>query len=466
MTRRLFPLVFDTKDISLESLTDYANGLCEQQRDNNWQLGDAVRAAKRDLGTENWSQAFPEWYSVGHLERCEAVALAYPRREDRNLEATWSIHRDNSNSPDRIALVQAHVNAGHTSDEASAAKRAEKSMLKATARAEADKANNPDLFKEKSESTSEKRWLLACDVGYFLHKFWFSGAGVEAADGVASWIERTVERLRGKNLTDVACCFDSKTNHRKALTEGWEDRYKDRPKKDPELGQQLELVHELLEGKGFACVSIDGMEGDDVLASFSKQFPDRVSLLSPDKDLRSCLSPTCNVLVDATWKEDDSGDMLANYLWYTAVPHERLRCRNLLYDTGLWDVPSKDKPQLGLSLSSEDWALILSEESQDNAPVFIEGSGLSPDGWLTMQTLMGDATDGVKGAVGVGEVLSAELVRTFGTVEACIAAAKDDNPSIKPAKRKSLIEFEPKLEITRQLVTLRTDLELPENTRI
>ena len=34
------------------------------------------------------------------------------------------------------------------------------------------------------------------------------------------------------------------------------------------------------------------------------------------------------------------------------------------------------------------------------------------------------------------------------------------------AKRQALIEFEPKLEVTRQLVTLRTDLKLKENTRL
>ena len=32
--------------------------------------------------------------------------------------------------------------------------------------------------------------------------------------------------------------------------------------------------------------------------------------------------------------------------------------------------------------------------------------------------------------------------------------------------REALIEFEPKLEITRKLVTLRTDLKLPSSTRI
>ena len=108
------------------------------------------------------------------------------------------------------------------------------------------------------------RWLLAVDVNYFLHRFWHSGAGVESAMSVAGWVQRTVERLKEKGLTDVACCFDAPDNHRKKLTEGWEDGYKQRPPKDPELVQQLHLVRELL-CKEFACVSVEGMEADDVL---------------------------------------------------------------------------------------------------------------------------------------------------------------------------------------------------------
>lgn len=397
MTRRLFPLFFDTKDITLEQLTDYAKGLCEQHRDVNWQLADAVREAKAMLGPDNWSQAFPEWFSVGQLERVEPVSKAY-KREDRNILATFTIHREHTNQPDRIQRVQAHVDKGHTSDEARA-------------------ANQQERAAQKSEPTSETRWLLAVDVHYFLHRFWFSGAGVEAADGVASWVQRLSERLKEKGLTDVACCFDSKINHRKEFTKEWDDKYKDRPPKDPELGHQIQMVRELLEGRGFACVSIEGMEGDDCMASFAKQFDGRVTLLTQDKDCRQCLSDTCNMLLDVEWGEDETGNPVPEYKWLSAKAHT-------------------------------------------------EATGIPPSQWIEYQSLMGDNTDGISGAVGIGEKGAADLIREFGTIEAAIAAAKDEDPRIKPAKRKSLIEFEDKLATTRQLVTLRTDLTLPENTKI
>jgi DNA polymerase-1 len=302
-----------------------------------------------------------------------------------------------ANKPNRIALVAAAVDAGRTSDE---------------------ERKNATESNQQKNGPNGQRWLLAVDVNYFLHRFWFSGAGVESAVGVAGWIARTVERLRDKGLTDIACCLDSKTNHRKELTAGWEDKYKDRPQKDPELVQQLQLVHELLVGKGFACISLDGMEADDCMASFAKQFPGRVTLLTQDKDCRQCLSDKCNMLLDVEWIEDPtSGDMLPEYKWLSAKKHT-------------------------------------------------EATGIPPEKWVEYQIIMGDATDGIKGCAGIGEKGAADLVKQFGTVAAVIQAAKDDDPRIKQKKREALIEFEGKHEITRQLVTLRTDLQLPTTTKI
>ena len=392
MTSRLHDIYLDTKDLTLEQLESFGEGFAVSQRGVNFWIGDAARAAKARLGEDNYTQIFPPWMSPGLIQRCEAVARAYPREENRNPLATWTIHASEANRPDRIQRVQAHIDAGQTSDEAR-------------------KAN-------QQERTDGKRaWLLAVDVNYYLHRFWFSGAGVEAAVGVASWIQGTVGRLKDKGLTDVACCFDSTTSHRKELTADWDDKYKDRPKKDVELVQQLQLVRELLEGHGFACVSEDGMEADDVMASFAAQFTGNVTLLTQDKDMRQCLSEHCNILLDVEWaKGEFSGDMVPDYKWLTAAQHT-------------------------------------------------EATGIPPGKWIDYQCVMGDSVDGIKGVEGIGQKGAADLIKEFGSVEAVIAAAKAESDSIKPAKRKALVEFEPKLAITQQLVALRTDLPLP-TTRI
>jgi DNA polymerase-1 len=296
-----------------------------------------------------------------------------------------------ANKHDRVALVAASVEAGRTSDE--------------------ERQNT-------RQETNRPRWLLAVDVSYFLHRFWFSGAGIEAASGVVTWVRRPVERLREKGLTDVVCCLDSPTNHRKEFTRDWEDKYKDRPPRDPELSHQLKLVHDLLQDDGFACVGVDGMEADDVMASYAKQFEGRVTLMTQDKDCRQCLSDKCNMLLDVTWNTDEhSADHVPTYQWVTAKSHT-------------------------------------------------EATGITPHQWPEYQILMGDNTDGIKGAIGIGEKGAKELVLTFDTAAKAVESALLDDVRIKERTRKSLVDFASKIDVTRKLVTLRTDLTLPTTTRI
>jgi 5'-3' exonuclease len=285
---------------------------------------------------------------------------------------------------------------------------------------ESRKANSEEL------PMPERRWILCIDVNYWVTRMWASGAETEAAKEVAGWIKRLVERLKEKGLTDVVCCLDSSNSFRKELTKGWdeEDRYKNRATKDPELGNQLRLAEEML--SEFCCAKLDGFEADDFMASYAKQFNGRVTLLTVDKDMRQCLSSKCNMLVDVEWSEDPtSGDMLPDYKWISAKNH----LEGCTYN--------------GTSVV-----------------------GISPEQWTTFQSLAGDSSDNIAGAVGIGAKIAADLVKQFGTVAAVIQAAKDGDERIKAKKRESLIEFEARHEVTRQLVTLRTDLQIPTTTKI
>lgn len=408
MTLIMNELFLDTSSLDVSGLEAWGRDLTWWQRQINWYLGDLAIAAKAKLGSENYSQAFPPDTSPGLIQRCEAVARAYAPK-DRNPAASWTIHMQHANKVNRVELVAAAVDAGRTSDE------------------------ERKHSKENNQEQGGARWLLAIDVNYFLHRFWFSGAGIESAVSVATWIQRTVERLREKGLTDVACCFDSKVNHRKELTKDWEDRYKgNRGPKEPELAQQLNLVYDLIKGYGISCVSIEGYEADDCIASYAKTFPGKVAILSQDKDLKQCLEgQRVIMLLDVTWSEDEnSGDMVPTYHWYTEKPHPRVESKNLLDDTGL-----------------------------------------TPQQFPDFQCLMGDATDCITGAPGIGEKGALNLIREFGSVADCIQAAHNADERLLGMPRgkimvKGLLELEPKLEITRKLVTLRTDLQLPTTTKI
>lgn len=388
MTERLLDRFMDCTGMTMLSAESYGTELARWQKNVMFWLGDLAKYSEARW-PDTHHQVWPDWVSPGMIARAIAVAQAYPRPEDREHDATWTQFMRLANRGDRQEQLAAIVDKGLTSDESA------------------------------KVDSGKPRWLLAFDVNYYLHRYWHSGAGVESAMSVASWIQRTVERLRESHgLTDVVCCFDGARNFRKELTKDWEDAYKPRPPKDPELVNQLTLVHQLLEGHGFICAKIGDMEADDVMASFGTQFNGRTTIVSADKDLRQVLSHKCNVLLDVVWHVDETtGDNIPDYKWLSAKQHT-------------------------------------------------EATGIPPASWVEYQALMGDNVDGIKGAIGIGAKGAADLIKEFGTAAGAIQAAKEGSESIRPKKREALIEFEPKLETTLQLVLLRTDLELPKGTRI
>lgn len=399
MTQRMRKRFLDCSGMTMEEAESWGSELAETQRDIMFQLGDLYRYCEARFG-EDHVQVWPEWVSPGMLQRAAGVCGAYPSEEHRQYEASYSQYMQNAGRADRRERLEAIVDKGLTTDESR-------------------KANS-----EERAQVVSNRWLLAIDVNYHLTRMWASGAETEAAKEVSEWIKRTVERLKEKGLTDVVCCLDSRDSFRKELTKEWEDNYKPRATKDPELGQQLHLIEGML--SDFCRAKLDGFEADDLLASYAKQFDGRVTLLTVDKDMRQCLSAKCNMLVDVEWSEDPtSGEMLPEYKWITAKDHFE-----------------------GCTYSG------------------VAVKGITPSQWTFFQALAGDSSDGVSGAAGIGAKIAADLVKEFGTVEAVIQAAKDGDPRITQKKRESLIEFEGKYEVTRQLVTLRTDLQLPSTTKI
>lgn len=372
----------------LDSLSEMGNQFCAWQGGIYWWIGDLARTAK-GRWPDRWQQVFPESMSPGLIQRCAAVSEAYKPNE-RNTLCTWTQHMQNANKPDRLERLASIAEQGQTTDE--------------------------------SRRNSGARWLLAVDVNYYVHRFWHSGAGVSSADDVTGWIKRTATRLSGpKNkggmgLTDVVCCFDSSTNFRKELTKDWERKYKDRPDKDPELKRQLHLAFELLSAAGFCCCGVEGFESDDVMASYAKQFDGKVTILTQDKDLKQCLSPKCNMLLDVEFQEDEtSGKKLPKYTWLTAAEHTRQ-------------------------------------------------NGISPDVWTDYQCIMGDNADGIRGAEGIGQKGAADLIQMFGTVDNAIAAAMSGDERIPEKKRASLVALSASLETVRQLVTMRDDLDIRMDT--
>src|SRR5687768_2107091 len=82
--------------------------------------------------------------------------------------------------------------------------------------------------------------------------------------------------------------------------------------------------------------------------------------------------------------------------------------------------------------------------------------GYSPEQAIEIQTLMGDSIDNVPGIPGVGEKTAVKLVQKYGSA----AAVLEHLDELTPKLRENFEKFGNKLPISRQLVTLSTDVKV------
>lgn len=393
--------------------------LAEMQRDVLWQLGDVALALERQH-PQTFNQAWPVWVSPDLISRCKGVASAY-KPDERNPLATWTVHAKHAKDPQRVALVQASVDAGQTSDEAR--------KNPAPIVQDDPPAVTPDSAPPAEEPKPvSNAWLLCVDISYYVQRM-FPMHGVSTAVEVCAWLVRVIKHLRDtKNLTDVVVCFDGPNNHRKALTKDWEFGYKwKRTDKDDELVVQLRAMPERLKEMNLPCVSIEGMEADDVMASYVEQFDGKVTLMTADKDLRQCLGPKCNILRDVQWETNiETGQLVRTFDWVSAKKH--------------------------------------TEEGVKYGSTMV--SGITPELWPHFQAIAGDPTDDIKGCEGIGGTIAMKLILAHGTVQNVIAAAKDGSADLTAKKIESVLAFEPFAETTLLLTTMRTDLQVPMVTKL
>jgi len=81
--------------------------------------------------------------------------------------------------------------------------------------------------------------------------------------------------------------------------------------------------------------------------------------------------------------------------------------------------------------------------------------GYTPAEAIEIQTLMGDSTDNVPGIPGVGEKTALKLIKQYKTADAVLHHLDD----LKPKMRENFEKFADRLPLSRQLVTLKDDVE-------
>jgi len=186
------------------------------------------------------------------------------------------------------------------------------------------------------------------------------------------------------------------------------DAYKGhRPDMPGDMARQWEWLPRLVEGFGYPCILREGFEADDVLGSLAAQLAGDdldVYIVSSDKDFCQLLGPHVHLL---------------------------------------------DEGRAGKVYRANQVA----EKFKLGDEVVIE-----PEQVVDLLALSGDTTDNIPGVPGIGDKTAAKLLLQHGTLDDILQAAQDGK--IKGKRGQNLVEHAGDARLSRDLVTIRTDLDL------
>src|SRR5213593_1284070 len=172
-----------------------------------------------------------------------------------------------------------------------------------------------------------------------------------------------------------------------------------RKKMPPDLSQQLPYIRRFCEAMRISVLEIPGHEADDIIASVSTQAVTEglyPVVVTLDKDLYQLVG---TILILNTSKDD------------MIVDREKVR----------------------------------------------ELFGVTPEQIPDLLGLWGDSSDNIPGAPGIGEKGARDLIQKFGAIEALLERAHDVQ---NPKHRTSVLENKQQILLSRQLVTIDTNLPM------
>ncbi|THF54947.1 DNA polymerase I [Ollibium composti] len=225
------------------------------------------------------------------------------------------------------------------------------------------------------------------------------GLPVGAVSGFCNMLWKLLREARNTDVgvtpTHFAVIFDYSS---KTFRNELYPEYKANRSAPPEdLIPQFGLIREATRAFGLPCVEMEGFEADDLIATYCRlacEAGGDTTIVSSDKDLMQLVGPT----------------------------------------VGMYD-PMKDR-QIGI-------------------PEVIEKWGVPPEKMIDLQALTGDSVDNVPGVPGIGPKTAAQLLEQFGNLDTLLERAGE----IKQDKRRqSIIDNADKARISRELVTLKTDV--------
>ena len=201
----------------------------------------------------------------------------------------------------------------------------------------------------------------------------------------------------------VAVAWDTRPVHRHAIAEEGDVVYKEgrRPMADL-LAEQFPYFRPIVEAFGYRNLEFEGWEADDVIATLATRADEagiKTTVVSTDRDAFQLV--TDNVAL-------------------------------MMTPRGVSDV-------------------------QVYTPERVEARyGIKPDQIPDFIGLKGDSSDNIPGIPGIGDKTAGQLIAQYGSVDDVIAHADE----LSPARQKNVIEFADQARLSKELATMRRDLDI------
>ncbi len=230
----------------------------------------------------------------------------------------------------------------------------------------------------------------------------------EPTAGIFGFVSVVLRILENEKPQYLAIAFDTGRTFRDDIYPAYKAT---RAKMPDDLQPQIERIREIVDAMHFPRLELEGYEADDVLGSVAKQAARdgyEVKIITGDRDLLQLVEPRIIV-----------------------------------------NLPGKS----------------LSDAMDYNAEEVIRYLGVTPQQVVDYKALVGDKSDNIPGVPGIGEKTAITLLNKYHYLDKIYAHLDEINEAI----RKKLLANKETAYLSRQLATIRTDLDLsfnPETAKV
>jgi len=219
-------------------------------------------------------------------------------------------------------------------------------------------------------------------------------------NGVQGMLRHTFKLLELTQPDHVIVAWDMGS---KSVRNEWFEGYKaNRVAPPEEMVPQFDMIKDVIHDIGFYQDGVRGYEADDVIGTVAQHIDD-LTIVSGDRDLLQLINRT-------------------NRIWLTKKGY--------------------------------------TEYHHYNYDAFLDQYGITPEQFIDVKALMGDASDGYSGVQGIGEKTALKLIQTHGSVEALL----NNLDTLTPKMQEKINNDMESLQMSQRLARIITDVPLKIDT--